>query len=54
MGSQADWLARLLANFHLAKTMEKEKRGSAQNAASNIPHMITGYASYRRQASCIL
>jgi hypothetical protein len=27
--------------------MEKENRGSAWNAASNIPHIITGCTSYR-------
>ena len=41
MGSQGDWLARLLANTHWTKTMEKENRGSAKNAASNNPQTIT-------------
>ncbi len=42
VGSQVDWLTRLLANFHLTRTMEKENIGSAQNAAStsNIPQII--------------
>jgi hypothetical protein len=40
MGSQGDLLARLLAYSHLTKTIEKENRGSAQNAASNIPQII--------------
>ncbi len=40
MGSQEDWLARLLAITHWTKTMEKNS-GSAQNAASNIPQTIT-------------
>ncbi len=40
MGSQGDWLARLLANTHWTKTMEKEDWGSAKNAASNIPQTI--------------
>jgi hypothetical protein len=33
-------LASLLANTHLTKTMKKEDRGSAKNAASNIPQVI--------------
>jgi hypothetical protein len=41
MGSQGDSLARLLANTHWTKTMEKENRGSAKNAASNNSQTIT-------------
>ncbi len=41
MDSQGDWLARLLANLNLTKTMDKENGGSAQNAASNMPQIIT-------------
>jgi hypothetical protein len=33
-------LARLLADTHCTKTMEKEDKGSAKNAASNIPQII--------------
>ncbi len=41
MGSQGDRLPRLMANTHWTKTMEKEDRGSAKIAASNIPQTIT-------------
>jgi hypothetical protein len=41
MGSQGDWLAKLLANTHWTKTIEKGNRGSAKNVASNIPQTIT-------------
>jgi hypothetical protein len=40
-GQSRRLIARLLANTHWAKTMEKENRGSAQNATSNIPQTIT-------------
>ncbi len=33
-------MARLLANSHRTKTIEKEDRDSAKNAASNIPQTI--------------